>query len=499
MKNPFEILGIKEDVSEEDMIGELKDRISMLNRLKEDTQRLFHDLFKKGFSYSGKSMQLGELSIENALAEQFACNITPNSKFMSYTELSNICAQVDEQKRRSEVNVPNARFYQNVISSQSQKIMREIERYQMVVEEYIENESSKEAKENLKDLYIKMKYEDVVGRVGMTISSNIPRVSKAEDNKEMFIEELLKNSNYSEAIEAYEKLGTESARNDLVPELYILSRLGDSKQFTIVDQEFKNHVIEEEKKYKSEYLKQSIMNFEGQKVNVPQTQRHNYGWGIILTKPKSIFMGVDVNNSDFQGRISVKHLGVFSAESIFSERKRLKRKYEKIKFEKGEIEIGGEKHTFSLKTHIPKRRIPKNMREYYYKYGSTKQLYNNIYMVEKVDKEGNKSKDIVFSPIGKSEFKKYPKEFFTNIYFSNYTLDIAKQNGGFAGAIVDTSKGPTISTEYNEDEIASCILYQNGSEGKIIDKSGKYKKIRTVQYVDKNDVEDILLNRGRER
>ena len=489
MRNPYEVLGIKETVSIEDMLGELKDRISKFNRLKSDNNKLFQEILKNGFGYSGKISQLSELSIENALADQFACGITPNSKFMSYTELANICALFEEQKNSNGVN---AKFYQNVISSQSQKLMKEAEIYQNIVDSYVENENSAENKEKLVDLYMKMKYEEAVERVGMSISSSIYRVDSAKRNKDNFRKELLKNKEYSEIEEAYEKLENQSSREDLVPELYVLSRMGDKSQFSVIDQDFRQSIINREKRFKAEYLKQSIKNFEGERIEGPLLQKHEYGWGMILTKPKIVLKGIEVNNSDFKGKVSVKHLGVFSADSFFSDRKKLKKKHEKIKLEKGEVEIDGKKHILSLRKHISKKRVPQNMREYLYRYEATKQLYNNIYIVKKESQNGNIREDIVFSPVGRSEFEKYPEEFFTNIYFSDYALDVARQNGGFAGAVIETPQGPTISTQYNEDEIASCILYQNGSEGKVIDKSENGKKTKPVRYMDKQEIESYL-------
>ena len=84
-----------------------------------------------------------------------------------------------------------------------------------------------------------------------------------------------------------------------------------------------------------------------------------------------------------------------------------------------------------------------------------------------------------------------------NIYFSDYMLDIAEKNGGFAGNIERDGNGLSISTAYSQDEIASAILYQSGAMGRVTNRA-KYQEDRW-QEADGKKVDAMLRESFTER
>ena len=502
MQNPYRTLKIKDGISNNEMSIEIENKTKTFLRLMGDNSIFFKELFsqKNGFKYTGKATGLRETEIEEDLADKFACNIIPKERFMSYKNLFDIKKEIEieENSQGYEGKFDKRSFYTNVILSQQQRLSLAYERYNRVLENYRKNTNSAEAIRDLEDLYMKMKYEDAIIKLSPEIAARSGRISDPKERREEFIKQLTNHKEYLRLKEAYETISTPRKRQDLDPKLYVVARLGRPELLKVASPKFKEEIISKEREYREQYLEQIAKNptEDDKESQIPENQNHEYGWGIILDKPSYILQDKRIENSDFEGKLSVKHLGFFSAESLYSKKKLLREKHEKTKIYGTKIRDNGIEYNgrLKLKKRFPNLDVPENMRQYYYRYDSTYQSYMNIYLVSKTDINGKVREDIVFSPVKKSDFDtKYPENFLTNVYFSNFALDIAKQNGGFAGSIEKDSNGLSISTVYNKEEIASALLYQSGTMGKITDRT---KLVRDDEdkwkLIDGTDANSIL-------
>lgn len=503
MKSPFEVLGIADSTKESDIVRELEERLVELEGYAEEIEKAFQTSFRKGVIFSGSTTLWDRESIEEDLAEQFACGIEPTSKYMGYDALDYIINKSRADQSEGKLDRTGFRYLTNIVGAQSQKLFKEISKYRKVLDKFKKDPKSDEARAALQDLYIRKKYEDSVVALGADTSKKTPVTPKPISNKSAFMKNLADDPRYMELNIAYQQIATDKARTDLVPELYVKSRLGDPKLLAVANPEWKDRIIKRERMHSQKFADQQADRFRPSSMkkygNEPmaENQNHDYSWAIILTKPSYVMKGIPVNNSDFSGRITVKHLGSFSAESLFRKRKLLKSKFEKVRRCQDVVEVNGKVLRLQLEEHLPDPSIPENMREYYYRQQATKELHNNIYLVSKTDTKGVKTDSLVFSPNGPDEFRtEIPQDFAANVYFSNYALNIARQNGGFAGTIIDTPKGFSISTAYNQDDIASSVLFQNKTMGRMIDRTAKYP---VWEDVSSDEAEVALLATGLER
>ena len=501
MENPYLSLGMKSRITRNEIVKELESRARFLSRLRGDNEYFFKEMIKKNvsFKYVGITRDFMDTGIEDEMAEKFACNIIPKSRYMSHRELNRLYGTIEiEKNSEKEFSTNNYNFYSKVVTSQRQKLNRAYEEYNRVLTDYENTKGTEPARTALYDLYIKMKYEDEVIKIATDIAMKTKRSFDAKKDMTNFKEILLNDKRYKKLRKTYEKVATKRKRDDLDPELYIKSRLGNPSLIKVVDPEWKQHIIQREKDFRSEYLNQIADSNNTSSENLAENQEHDYGWGIVINKPEYVMKDFEVNNSDFQGKISVKHVGFFSSESLFRKRKLLKEKHESTKISKFAVVEDSKRREFTLKIHQPNPDIPKDMREYYYRYDPTKQLFNNIYMVSKTDNDGRTKENVVISPVSKKDFgNKYPEQFLANIYFSDYMLDIAEKNGGFAGNIERDGNGLSISTAYSQDEIASAILYQSGAMGRVTNRA-KYQEDRW-QEADGKKVDAMLRESFTER
>ena len=503
MENPYLALGMKSRISRTEIVKELEDRIRFLSRLKADNEYFFKKMIKDKnmFKYVGKKSDFSDIGIEEELSQKFACNIIPKSRFLSYRELSRLKGTVKLEGNSDNPEIKdNYSFYVRVVKSQQQRLNAELEKYNEILDNYRNNHNSEEARTALYDLYIKMKYEDEVVKLAADIAMKTPRTFNAKKDRAEFKLRLTRDPRFLKLKGTYAKVATTRKRDDLNPELYVKARLGNPDLLTIADPDWKKYIIGRERKFCEQYLHRISQNNSQEKndSNEAVNQEHDYGWAMIIDNPEVVMDGVEVNTSDFEGKVTVKHMGYFSSESLFRKKKVLKEKHETTKISKAVIVDKEKRRRFTLREHIPDPNIPENMREYYYKYDPTKQSFNNVYLVSKTDNDGKTQEYIAFSPIKKGEFgEKYPESFMANVYFSNYALSVAQQNGGFAGSIEKDKNGLSISTAYNQEEIASAVLYQSGSTGKIIDrtKSGKTR----WEDINGKAVDNILRGKGEER
>ena len=224
-----------------------------------------------------------------------------------------------------------------------------------------------------------------------------------------------------------------------------------------------------------------------------ENQNHDYGWGIVLTTPRKIMDNEPVNTPIFKGRITVEHLGAFSEHSLFRKRKYARERAIMVR------ERAKTKHGI-FKKKLEKKPEQKVIREYYYKNEACKILKDDILRITKTDTQGKTSTDIIFSPV--TEFGKRGSslsEFIKNVYLSDYMLDIAKQNGGYAGRIIKNDYGYYVSNAYNFEEIGSAILFQNDQKGDILDNRNPEKRKKYTDVTKGKFLELINQERKRER
>lgn len=491
MENPLEILGIKDQTSDEDIVKDIESRIRTISKYIDDTKRIFKEDSRGGYKFQGTFGNLYGTNIEEDLAERFACGFDCKNRFFSYYEFKRLNEKIEREVKKSiEASAtnksPNALFYSSVFLSQSIKLQRRKEFYQKTLDRYEQEGRKGSAREALKDLYVSIKFEDAVTDLAESVAQRTPRTFSANEDKLAFEENLKSDENYIKLKEAYEKVATESARAELVPEMFVKRRLGNPNLWKVASSEWKAYIIKRENKYKIDHLNEIADELSGKRVipDLADNPDHDFSWGVVVDNPSYVMKNVPVDNADFQGRISVKHLGYFSAETLFSKRKLLREKHENIEIVDAPVTVlrdnkrfrlkqkNGKDFTVQLKVHTPNPDIPESMREYYYRHEATTQLFNNIYLVQKTDAKGVVREDLVFSPLEKKDFSRPElKKFLPEVYFSDYALNIARENGGFAGAIVKTPNGPSISTVDSQTEIAASVLYQNDSEGRLIDRS----------------------------
>ena len=493
MENPLLILGIHKGITLEDIANEIRNEISMIESLLDECKDISKKSLSNGIAYRGTTNDFFDKGIEGILSKKFACELEPTGKYMSYEELRSLSENLNVIEQEGDTKRV---FYSNFITFYLIQLERLKDEYSQVINNYSQNPESKDSKDNLYDLYIRLKYEEAISSIGNDVARRVSRSSDPEKDELAYLTALKEDLKYRKIHNAYEKVATPKARAEIIPEIFIKSRLGDPSLLVTVSPEFKERVIANEGKYSAEYIKQIADNLGAsaktrEEMQLAENQNHEYSWGVIIDEPTTVMDGVAVNNADFQGRISVKHLGYFSSESLFSKRKFLRERFENTTIESYNADLGGKRYRFSFERHTPNPKIAESMRRYYYKNEATKSLYSNIYLVQKTDSEGRKREDFVFSPMGKETFEKgkIPTEFLANVYFSNYALDLAKANGGFAGVIVNTPKGLSISTAYSTEEIASSILYQGNSIGKVMDKTAGDKTWKE----EKGSIVDLML------
>lgn len=488
MENPLEVIGITRGTKIKDIVDEIETKVSNFNNDLKNMDELFNGM--KGI----KSTKFPENSIDSIvddLSERFFLGLL------------------------SDVKGKNDFTHQEAFLSQYLRLYRKKREYEAIIDYFKENSNLKSAKESLLDLYIRLKYEEEVTKLARTIAEK----NYLNLDSEEFKTQLLNDPQYIRLRNAYTKVKSSRDREENIPELFVKSRLAAPTLLVSFPTEFSNRILDRERTFKEQFfdgiakkfrkkdkkidsfsdnnnekrlkkprLKRRIF-FKGAKKDFrnrreikesieekfPINQYHEHSWGIILDNPTCVIKNESVKTPDFNGRVSVTHLGYFAAESLFRKKRYLNQNGQTNNtlesFSKGDkifylVDDGNNSSKSNYHSCS------------YYKNIPTKKMYNSIYYVEKTDESGKKREYIVFSPIGNdiTELDKISKNFLLEIYFSNYVLDIAEQNGGFMGEIIETEDGYSISTVDSTDEIASSILFNSNSEGEVLDRTLNKKK-----------------------
>jgi hypothetical protein len=360
-------------------------------------------------------------------------------------------------------------------------IRREKESVEKALESYNKNKSM----DLMIDVKMKLWYTENL----LEISSNIAK--KLSENgtvqsREEFLQTLRSSQPYEQLNQIYEQLRTQEKRDELKPETYVRNNMADDTEFDVISDETIKSILDKEESYLSEY-KNNLSAMESnpdvaEEKQLAQNQNHDYAWGIVLTDPKKIITNQVVDSPTFKGTISVENLGAFAEYSLFRKRQYERENQVKLR-ERAKISEKLEKIVKKLtqKGSDDEKYESKTMRQYYYE--ASKTLYNNILRVTKTDRQGKTSESIIFSPIEYTELGSSKlTEFINNVYLSDYMLDVAKKNGGYAGRIIKNADGYLVSNKYNSEEIASAILFQSGQEGNILDhRKGNNKKYTNVK------------------
>lgn len=483
MKNPFEILKIDENFTFEDELNFLQKKLDEIKKIKSNYDELKSGIVINTFS----KYRIGGKSIEESLNERFILELKTDKKFFSKDEYEKMIELIQKQNDNLGHTYDNdeIKLLKSCIGNQILNLRDEELKYN-ILSTYKKDPNNQENIEKIHDLFIKIKFEEAVINLAKRI--NIPHIKKIKIDS-TFLEELTNNFEYKNLRSAYESIATSEKRNDIIPEKYVKSRNEDPSGILVINPEYVEYLIKNERQYAQKMQAHKDKSISKKTYEeIPVNQNHDHAWGIILEDPKCCIKNDDVDTPIFKGKISVEKLGYFSEQSLF-----VKRKYQLEQKQKKNISKVAK---FGKDIKFNKVQSKNSMREYYYKNVPIKQLYDNIYRVTKTDTEGRIRTDIVFSPITIEQMQNpNMRSFIKNVYFSNYMLDIAKQNGGYAGQLLQSSKGLSISNKYSTDEIASAILFDSNIAGNIVDLRGNEEK--RYQNVNKNNFLRILKEKER--
>ncbi len=351
------------------------------------------------------------------------------------------------------------------------------------------------------DVFIEIKYKEKVLELAGMLAQTMRESGKAY-TEEQFQTALTTSKPYTQLAELYEEVSTQDKRNMLIPEHFVNSSMSNSHELKIGNPKRIEQLLKREEKHELEYMQNvrrikkdpSLM----EKEKIAVNQNHDYSWGIVLQKPQYMLLNEPVDTPIFKGHITVENIGSFSELSLFRKRKF---EYEKKKDISPKGDIRRKQETFS-RLRMKRNEVStenRTMRSYLYKHEASKVLADNLLKVTKVDTDGRISKRIIISPVQYTgrEGSEY-KEFLKNVYFSDYVLDVAASNGGYAGRIEHNPNGFFVSNKYNEDEISSAYLFATGKAGTILDNRDRNNRVRYVDATSSTLLE-LLNSRGRER
>ena len=375
--------------------------------------------------------------------------------------------------------------------------MRERENIKKAVDAFLVDKNNPKDISAMLDVLISIRYKERIIELANYLADNLSNNGIIHERKE-FRESLNSSKSFKQLQSIYNQVATQEKRNELVPEMYIKKKMSDTTQFSTITKDTVERLLDREEAYSKQFL-DNIMSSEyinpeeRFKNKIPENQEHDYGWGIVLTKPRKIMDNEPVNTPIFKGRITVEHLVAFSEHSLFRKRKYARERAIMVR-ERAKTKNG------IFKKKLEKKPEQKVIREYYYKNEACKILKDDILRITKTDTQGKTSTDIIFSPV--TEFGKRGSslsEFIKNVYLSDYMLDIAKQNGGYAGRIIKNDYGYYVSNVYNFEEIGSAILFQNDQKGDILDNRNPEKRKKYTDVTKGKFLELINQERKRER
>lgn len=456
--------------------------------------------------------------IESLLARRYEFGLNLDKICLDEAELKSVFSKI-EKARAKDVSVEEST--ENRLSEQQKQVkdkqtmskeeyymrlelfsisyaeaMRERENIKKVLDAYLTDKNNPKDISPMLDTLISIRFKERTIEIADYLAQNLSNNGIVHERNE-FREALNSSKAFRQLQGIYNQIATQERRNELIPELYVMKNMSDTTQFSTVTDETVNALLEREDAYKSAYYNNIVEVFENPEKSyeekIPENQEHDYGWGIVLTKPRKIIDNEVVNTPIFKGRITVENLGAFTEHSLFQKRKHARERSIRIR------EKSKPKFVF-LKKKLDKSPKQKVIREYYYRSEARKTLTDNILRVTKTDTQGKTKTDIVFSPLSETGIQgSRLSEFIKNVYFSDYMLDIAKRNGGYAGRLIGNEFGFFVSNCYNFEEIASAILFQNNQKGEILDNRNPENRHKYKDATKDTFLELINQERNRQR
>ena len=531
MDNPFSLLGIDDKrIDIETAVAALEEKIAELNVLegfyKENFRKRYFAFYSNNLYAIRKSK---DDDIRDFYEERYMLELPLDKKYFTEQEFYAVVEQsqrfdrkaieiereieelngkktpeaqkqIKELRDKADFYKTRAKIFNQSVKEQSTTIREEKNKITQILGLYKSNPNDSYARARIEDLYVRLKFEKAFKNLSLQSPIDVK-------NHKVFREALESHSGYRSLIDAYNKVATVEAREDLVSELYVTKRIANPVG-AISETEARKITIAEAK-YHSEFVDDLLKSEQQREMEqAAENQNHKYGWGIILTNPFYLLKDEPIDTPVFKGKITVEDIGRFTEESFF---RKVKMKNEQRNRRRKNTEIKGVKkaifeflgRTFELSSRKKDSDEVENemyMRDYYYSYRATKRLYDEIYKVTKTDSEGRARTQIVFSPITQQSLgKDVSVDFLKNVYFSDYMLDLAKQNGGYAGEVFPAKNGGYNIYNYHpncQEQIGATILFDRGFKGSISDR----RDGRKDEYL-KATKDDFLklLSRKKER
>lgn len=486
----------------------------------------YSDYFSK-LSKLGTTMNLGQ-KVETLLSIRFALGLALDRIVMGKDEvdvlesLTKKDKETEEQTKKSKVSLQledkelnpqketlrtegiteeQKEGYNRMYMISTVELNDTIQKIDTARHEYFKDTHEPRDISKMLDVLIEIKYKEKILELAAMLAQTM-RDTKRDYTEEQFKEALITSKPYAQLTQLYNEINTQDKRNMLIPEIYVNSNMSNTRELTIGKPERIKQLIQREESYELQHRENyrrvskdpSLIEKEG----IPINQNHDYSWGIVLQQPQYMFYNEPVDTPIFKGHITVERLGAFSELSLFR-KKRIEYEIQKNIAQKAEVK---KKTDFVSKLKMKKGKADdksKTMRMHFYRHEASKELMDNLLRVTKVDTDGRISTRIIISPVQYTgnEGSKY-REFLKNVYFSDYVLDVATSNGGYAGRVENTPTGFYVSNRYGDEQIASAVLFSSGKTGVILDNRDRRNK---VKYSDatKDTLLELLNSRGRER
>jgi hypothetical protein len=479
----------------------LKDNLLEYKSKIERIYNLYISYFKSvGLKTTGISLSDNE-QIENLMARRYEFGLNLDKTFLDENETEEVLSKIATLREKA------------ILEGGTKPIMPKKEKDDRLEMFYSSYHIARKDKANIEkaldtynrtgdinpmiDIYMRMLYVQKLVVISNSIAENLSKNGIVQ-SKDEFLQTLRSSKPYEQLNKVYEQFETKEKREELLPETYIMKNMSDTTQLDTISEETKQRLLDKENSYLSEYLKNLSTMLsnpsEAKDKQLAENQNHDFAWGIVLTDPVDIMKDETVNSPIFKGKITVEKIGAFSEYSLFRKRQREREYQVKVRKDakiKGNIGKTIQKLTSKKDDDEKDSKYQyKTMRHYFYEHEACKTLSDDILRVTKTNERGEKSESIIFSPMEYTGLRSSNlNEFVKNVYLSDYMLDIAEKNGGYAGRIMKNANGYFVSNKYNYEEIASAVLFQSGQEGNILDNRNgenkrRYTKVKKETFLE---------------
>lgn len=512
IRNPLAVFNISPEMSALEVEKQLLGYMAQITTLNAIYAKYFNKIKRnEGFSLHTKKGQ----EAEDLLARRYEFGLDLNSAILSEKEIEDFLEPITVNQSNELPTTPRLANERNIERAKRLEMFSlsslEVSKYKGKIERARQAYASSGYQDDskMKDVLIELKYMEGITKIAERIATNL----SAEGyfcTAEQFKQVLMQSKNYTELTEMYHQIDSKEKRENFIPEAYIQKNMADSEQFSTPSPETVKRLIAREKAYESKYYQELGIKYVdpelAKEMKLAENQDHDYAWGIVLDEPRRLINNEPVNSPIFKGRITVDRIGSFSEYSLFQKKKK-EREYD-VKIRKrstkpsrgslSRLRIDQEASSHDAMSEDKKYRYI-TMREYFYRHEACKTLVDHLLRVTKTDTEGRTRTSIIISPFEYSGLKESDmREFLKNIYFSDYMLDVAEANGGYAGKVMGKDGKFFISNKYNHEEIASALLFSNGQKGTILDCRDKGQR-KKYEGVTKDDFIRLLNQTEREK